>query len=161
MSCSWLSHCGMPRHAMYGRPVVHAPMKASPDGLTRPPLSAKWASLLSTSSLSTPISSRMLIAGVHTCRASQGQVASHVDTMLRASWVCVQQLTCLLWGTNNINSGRRRCRGIAYSTCAIYNASWKQPWNRNHRIAAVFVPGEGFLVEQRDLCTSLHQIVGA
>ena len=48
--------------------VMHAPMKASPDGLTRPPLSAKWASLWSTSSLSTPISSKMLIAGVHTCK---------------------------------------------------------------------------------------------
>lgn len=44
-----------------------SPMYASPDGLTKPPESAKWASLLSTSSFSTPISSKMLRAGVHTC----------------------------------------------------------------------------------------------
>ena len=60
-----------------------SPMYASPDGLTKPPESAKCASLLSTSSFSTPMSSKMLRAGVHTCsRHVQG--ARHIK-MLKSS----------------------------------------------------------------------------
>lgn len=63
------------------------PIYDIPDGLINPPLSAKWASLLSSSSFRTPISLRILIAGVQT---ASPQYLSLGKLALSSSATCLE-----------------------------------------------------------------------